>query len=393
MISCIAVRASPSTGSDSDWSGTVSHGTVGGMARAEVQETVRSLASAFGNGTFTTDQAEEAGIPGHRIASAVRTGDVLRLWRGHYAVAGGSIAAVIPGLSPLQSARVRHAMSRLRGAPVALGDATAVHVWGVSVWEVPVPSVPLLLVADDVGVRSGVHYGVRFVRRAVDPQRIVTGPGGVPITDPLLASIHVSAAASLSPGSRLVALNAGMRRHLEWQEATVGMPDDAREAAEMRSPSHVIAQWASDPVTRQRILEEAVGAARVADVRGRRRVIESLAEADPRLETALESLSWAAFLDAGITLPHPQVSVRGMSGVLWRVDFLFAERVIGECDGAVKYADPQALWREKKRQEDLEQAGYIVVRWTWEEIVHRPWIVIRRILNAIERAQRLPSSA
>lgn len=82
-----------------------------------------------------------------------------------------------------------------------------------------------------------------------------------------------------------------------------------------------------------------------------------------------------------------------MSGVLWRVDFLFAERVIGECDGAVKYADPQALWREKKRQEDLEQAGYIVVRWTWEEIVHRPWIVIRRILNAIERAQRLPSSA
>jgi hypothetical protein len=168
---------------------------------------------------------------------------------------------------------------------------------------------------------------------------------------------------------------------------------DPHEAAALRLSPHDITRIVSDRLVREQLVDEGIAVAQVADLRGKQRVIDALAVADARLETALESLSWAAFVESGIEMPIPQVSLLGGSGSRWRVDFLFGDRVIGECDGAVKYSDPQALWREKRRQEDLEQAGYIVVRWTWEEIVHRPWTVIRRILEALARARRFATPA
>lgn len=363
------------------------------MPRSEVQETLSSVASLFGDATFTTSQAEAAGIAVHRIVSAVRAGGVLRLWRGHYVLANRSIDSTIPGLSELHSAQARAVIERLPELPTAIGDVSAAQAWDMPLQKVPVPASPVLLVPSDSRVRSGVHRGVRFVYRDVDPQRIVTGPGGVPMTDPLLTAIHVSSRAGLELGTRLVVLNGGMRRHLEWQVAARAIAEGGPAAAQARSSSLAVARWVNDPALRRNLIEEAVSASRTADIRGRLRVIETLDLADPRLETALESLSWSAFVEAGISLPTPQVDVVGASGRHWRVDFIFGERVIGECDGAVKYSDPQALWREKKRQEDLEQADYIVVRWTWEEIVHRPWDVVRRILDAIARAGRLAPSA
>ena len=41
---------------------------------------------------------------------------------------------------------------------------------------------------------------------------------------------------------------------------------------------------------------------------------------------------------------------------------------MGECDGRLKYRDDDALPREKKRQEDLENTGLIVVRWGWADL-------------------------
>jgi very-short-patch-repair endonuclease len=124
-------------------------------------------------------------------------------------------------------------------------------------------------------------------------------------------------------------------------------------------------------------------------VQHRRTLLEAVSRADPRIETVLESISWNAFIDAELDLPTPQVTLVGASGRRWRVDFVFDDRVIGECDGAMKYGNADSLWREKKRQEDLEQAGYIVVRWTWEEIMHRPWEVVERIRRALARAAAL----
>lgn len=49
-----------------------------------------------------------------------------------------------------------------------------------------------------------------------------------------------------------------------------------------------------------------------------------------------------------------------------------ARAVIGECDGALKYSQPDALYREKLRQEALEQTGWRVIRWGYADILrHR----------------------
>ncbi|MGI9195913.1 MAG: DUF559 domain-containing protein [Candidatus Nanopelagicales bacterium] len=157
-------------------------------------------------------------------------------------------------------------------------------------------------------------------------------------------------------------------------------------AAHARLSSHDLANIASDATAREAMVREAEEVLLQADVPSRKRAIPAIEASDPRIETALESLSWARFIAAGIGLPTPQARVRGASGIQWRVDFLFGDRVIGECDGAVKYQSGYTAWDEKRRQSDLEAAGYIVVRWTWHEILRHPDRVIARIARALARA-------
>ena len=194
------------------------------------------------------------------------------------------------------------------------------------------------------------------------------------MTDPLLTAIHLAATAP-SLASALVVLNGGLRR--QWEFAHSGCS---------RLDSRVIADGCADPSVREQLLREASAASRSADVRCPSRVAQALAVCDPRIETALESISWAKFIRAGIELPVPQVRLRGASGILRRVDFLFGTRVIGECDGAVKYHSGYTAWEEKRRQSDLEAAGYIVVRWTWAEITRQPDRVLARLALAVSRA-------
>lgn len=385
------------------------------MPRSEVRDTARVLGAHFGRGTFTTAQAHDAGVPAHRVASAVRAGAVLRMWRGHYRVAGAadpraeapasasvdadvgsrvgaqepSARPVIPGLSPLETERVLDSIAGLPGVPAALGHASAARAWGLPTWRVPSPSAPVIVIPRGADVRPGRRHGVRFVVKDVDPRRVVMAPGGVPVTDPLLTAIHVAEPPAQCLGARLVVLHGGIRRQTELHAALASPASALYAAAQERLDTRELARLMADPDVRRSLVDEAIQVASTADIRSAQRVIETLNVSDPRVETALESLSWAAFLDAGMDMPTPQALVRGHSGALWRVDFLFAGVVVGECDGAVKYHEGQSLWREKKRQLDLENAGYIVVRWTWEEIVYQPHVVLARIALAVSRAARL----
>jgi very-short-patch-repair endonuclease len=64
--------------------------------------------------------------------------------------------------------------------------------------------------------------------------------------------------------------------------------------------------------------------------------------------------------------------------------------VIGEADGLLKYDDarPLSLRAEKLRQEALEARGYIVVRWTWDDIWRRPDWVVSRLRRAMAEGAR-----
>jgi very-short-patch-repair endonuclease len=65
-------------------------------------------------------------------------------------------------------------------------------------------------------------------------------------------------------------------------------------------------------------------------------------------------------------------------------------KVVVEFDGMLKYdgTDRSALCREKLRQERIEQAGWIVVRLTWHDVVHDSTRSIVRLREAFARAAR-----
>jgi very-short-patch-repair endonuclease len=110
-----------------------------------------------------------------------------------------------------------------------------------------------------------------------------------------------------------------------------------------------------------------------------RRAREVVSFADGRAESPLESISRVAFREMGLPVPELQVPL-GVPPV-GIVDFYWEDYgVVGEADGLLKYADeaPDSLRAEKLRQEALEDLGFIVVRWTWEQIWRQPdWVEMR----------------
>jgi very-short-patch-repair endonuclease len=112
-----------------------------------------------------------------------------------------------------------------------------------------------------------------------------------------------------------------------------------------------------------------------------------VSEADGRSETAIESVSRYEFLAAGI--PRAELNV-------WidnrRVDFLWERyKLIGEADGIGKYGKTEEeiranLRAERLRHRQLEDAGYVLVRWLWDEIWRSPHVVVARVVRELEKA-------
>lgn len=110
---------------------------------------------------------------------------------------------------------------------------------------------------------------------------------------------------------------------------------------------------------------------------------EHMALADPRRESAAESLSAGYLSLADLPLPACQAEIRTPGGSLFP-DFLWEEqRLIGEVDGAVKYLSAQAYVLEKEREQALRDAGYGIVRWLAKEIMLDPAAVMARIARAL----------
>ncbi len=118
---------------------------------------------------------------------------------------------------------------------------------------------------------------------------------------------------------------------------------------------------------------------------------------DGRSESVGESRSRVAFYRGGLPAPELQASVFTDDGELVaRVDFLFEELgVICEFDGMVKYQNElrgrrtpeEVVIAEKIREDRLRALGWIVVRFTWEDL-DNPERLIARIQSAARAAQR-----
>ena len=130
---------------------------------------------------------------------------------------------------------------------------------------------------------------------------------------------------------------------------------------------------------------------------GIRKAHQVIAFADSHSDSAGESRSRVMFWREGFPMPQSPFPICALNGDAFaRSDFGWAEhRTVGEFDGAQKYGRllrpgeraGDRIHQEKLREDRIRDAGYQVVRWTWEELQH-PEIIIDRLHRAFDRASR-----
>ena len=91
--------------------------------------------------------------------------------------------------------------------------------------------------------------------------------------------------------------------------------------------------------------------------------------------------------DAGIRGWVAAARVFDLDGVIGVVDLLFAEQgVVVEVDGWRAHSSRQAFRDDRRRQNRLVAAGFIVLRFTWDDLIRTPQAVITQIRTALLRA-------
>ncbi|NYD77469.1 very-short-patch-repair endonuclease [Arthrobacter cupressi] len=120
-------------------------------------------------------------------------------------------------------------------------------------------------------------------------------------------------------------------------------------------------------------------------VKNLRRVLEN---ADPRSESAGETLTRELLQRLRIPMPDIQLEVMSRAG-RHRMDFGWKARKIAlEFDGRTKYFDyaptPEVLYRERQRENALTEDGWMFVRLRWQDLFNEEEFKAR-ILTALLR--------
>jgi len=285
-------------------------------------------------GVFTTSQAAGFAVSPPALVRLVRTGRLLHPSRGLYLMADQAAEA------PDERHRQLCAGALLLYPDAALDGLSAVLAHDLPVWSVdlgrPEIARPIHRSAGAVGFRVRPSFGATSVETPLGPA--IPAPTAV---------VRMSLDHGVIQG--VVSADAALHRGL-------ATPDSLAE---------VVARVATWPhASRARTM--------LSLVDGRS---ESVGESILRVEAALR----------GIRLV-PQFEVHDRWGrLVGRADFVVeGTRVLVEFDGKVKYAagDPEVLWAEKRREDGLREAGYLVVRVTWADLA-RPDRIMTRIRRAM----------
>jgi very-short-patch-repair endonuclease len=124
-----------------------------------------------------------------------------------------------------------------------------------------------------------------------------------------------------------------------------------------------------------------------AGLRGVRQAVRALSLADARAESPPESRLRLRLVLAGLR-PVPQHDVHDGTG-RWvaRVDLAFPEaRLAVEYDGRAVHERGNVFARDRQRQNALIAAGWLVLRYTAEDLRWRPDAVVAEIAQALRRA-------
>ena len=126
--------------------------------------------------------------------------------------------------------------------------------------------------------------------------------------------------------------------------------------------------------------------------RGIRQARAVLALADAQAESPGESWLRLVVVQGGLPFPELQIPVDTHIGRRY-VDLGWSDVLVAvEFDGRIKYETASggagaAFYDEKRRQDALEELGWVVVRVMWEDLQH-PDALVARLWHAIRRQQR-----
>jgi very-short-patch-repair endonuclease len=105
---------------------------------------------------------------------------------------------------------------------------------------------------------------------------------------------------------------------------------------------------------------------------------------DPLSGSVLESLLRVLLVTAGLGGFLTQYVVRDGRRVVARVDFCWPEcRLIVEADGFAFHSDRAAYRKDRERMNELERLGWRVLRFTWEDVMHRPGAVVALVAECL----------
>ena len=123
--------------------------------------------------------------------------------------------------------------------------------------------------------------------------------------------------------------------------------------------------------------------AQAAPSRTLRRLTCTIDKVEPCRESAAESLTAGHLYLSGLPIPLFQAPIPSPWGTLFPDLYWPHARLVGECDGAMKYSDQSSIVKEKEREQWFRDEDYGVVRWLGKEIMFHPPRVMARIEAAL----------
>lgn len=126
---------------------------------------------------------------------------------------------------------------------------------------------------------------------------------------------------------------------------------------------------------------------------GRHRALHHLDLADPRSQSAAETIGRLVLRRYNLPEPELQIMVMTRTGKRY-LDLGWRKiKLALEVDGRAKYTDygptDQALIKERDREKELMAEGWYIVRTDWDELVRHPERLIKRLQEIIAVRMRL----
>ncbi len=192
------------------------------------------------------------------------------------------------------------------------------------------------------------------------------------------------------------------RRDLHFHTRSIGCGEvERRDGVPVTSVARTLADlatsleclpavWAMDDALRRRLCAKADIIAVIERWRGGAGCVtawERLDGADGVAESILETAGRLVLRDRGVPLPIPQYQLWAPDGTLVaRLDGAYLrEKVALEYDGADPHSLPEAVFRDRWRQNGLPELGWTILRFTWWDVMRDPDEVAARVLRTLHR--------